>query len=61
MGVALTKIMLMVILSFEVALVYCLVKIPPKVVHAPKTVTHKKHPTNILHKEKHVHGIEYSW
>ena len=30
---------------------------PPKVAHAPKTATHKKHPTNILLKEKHVHGV----
>ena len=29
----------------------------PKVAHAPKTAAHKKHPTNILHKEKHIHGI----
>ena len=24
---------------------------------APKTAAHKKHPTNILHEETHVHGI----
>ena len=30
---------------------------PPKVAHTPKTVAHEKHPTNILHEEKHVHGI----
>jgi len=29
----------------------------PKVAYAPKTATHKKHSMNILHKEKHVHGI----
>jgi len=32
-------------------------KDPPKVVHAPKTAAHKKHPTNILRKEKHIHRI----
>ena len=30
---------------------------PPKVVHNPKTSTHKKHPTNILLEEKHAHRI----
>ena len=30
---------------------------PSKVVHAPKTATNKKHPTNILREEKHIHGI----
>ena len=25
--------------------------------HAPKTAAHKKHPTNILHRGKHFHGI----
>ena len=28
----------------------CLVGISPKVVHAPKTATHKKHPTNYMKK-----------
>jgi len=30
---------------------------PPKVAHAPKTAAHKKHPMNILCKEKHIHRI----
>ena len=30
---------------------------PPKMAHAPKTATHKKHPMNILGKEKHAHRI----
>ena len=30
---------------------------PPKVAHAPKTAAHKKHPMDILHEEKYVHGI----
>ena len=34
---------------------YCLVGIPPKVAHIPKAAAHKKHPTNILHEEKHAH------
>ena len=32
-------------------------RIHPKVAHAPKTVAHEKHPANILHEEKHAHGI----
>ena len=32
---------------------YCLVGIPLKVVHTPKTATHNKHP---IYEEKHVHG-----
>ena len=30
---------------------------PPKVAHTSKTAVSKKHPINILHEEKHVHGI----
>ena len=29
----------------------------PKVAHGPKTAAHQNHPTNILRKEKHIHGI----
>ena len=36
---------------------YCLVGIFPKVAHIPKITLCKKHPTNILRKEKHLHGI----
>ena len=31
---------------------YCLVGIPPNVVHAPKTAAYKMRPTDILHEEK---------
>jgi len=33
---------------------------PPKVVHTPKTFALIKHPTNILCKEKHIHGIVFA-
>jgi len=37
--------------------VVLLVGIPQKVVHALKSAAHEEHPTNILRKEKHAHGM----